>query len=238
MRNTKIDWADVTWNPLSGCLNNCEYCYARKIARRFGGNENGGFHVVESCGEAYPFGFDPTFFRHRLNEPVKRKSPSNIFVCSMADLFGDWVPENIIEEVLDATREAPQHRYLFLTKNPRRYLALAEKLPFGENYWYGTTVTARDDPFLYGFSHNTFISIEPIKGNVFHKGEITGGIDWVIVGAETGNRKGRVAPKKDWIDNIVSVCENSGIPIFMKDSLVSIVGEEGVKREFPSALRR
>ena len=142
MKNTKIDWADSTWNPVTGCLHGCEYCYARRIAERFGGaseiHNNECCHecqwITEGTGEIhdlnepiydfdngrnapYPFGFDPTFHRYRLDEPQKWKKPRNIFVCSMADLFGDWVPDEWIREVFQACEAAPQHRYLFLSKN-------------------------------------------------------------------------------------------------------------------------
>ena len=146
---TKIDWCDSTWNPVSGCLHGCEYCYARKIAERFGGASE--THNNECCYECqwetegtgeiheldepiydydhgrnapYPFDFDPTFHRYRLDEPQKWKKPRNIFVCSMADLFGDWVPDEWIREVFQACEAAPQHRYLFLSKNPGRYCHL------------------------------------------------------------------------------------------------------------------
>ena len=74
----------------------------------------------------YPFGFTPTFHRYRLGDPARKQRPRNIFVCSMADLFGAWVPTKWIVEVLDACLAAPQHNYLFLTKNPRRYTELDE----------------------------------------------------------------------------------------------------------------
>ena len=115
---TKIDWCDTTWNPVTGCLHGCEYCYARRIVERFGGlapdNE---CHELEernrdTRGKAdpYPFGFAPTLHRYRLNQPKEWTEPRTIFVCSMADLFGDWVPLDWIQQVFAACREAPQHR--------------------------------------------------------------------------------------------------------------------------------
>ena len=151
---TKIDWADATWNPVTGCLHGCEYCYARRIAERFGSNlmpiftnypvldepvRSGGF----DCGknQPYPFDFTPTFHRYRLDEPARWTRPRNIFVCSMADLFGEWVPDGWIQEVINACLAAPQHRFLFLTKNPGRYCHLerAGIMPKGDNFWFGAT---------------------------------------------------------------------------------------------------
>ncbi len=164
-RTTKIDWADATWNPVTGCLNGCEYCYARKQAARFGGfdhdenKEPVGTQLAIGVQELdkpkyimrnnglqkapYPWFFNPTFHRYRLDEPRRWKKQRTIFVCSMADLFGDWVPDKWIEEVFKACEAAPQHQYLFLTKNPARYRELrnAGKLPIKVNFWYGTTVT-------------------------------------------------------------------------------------------------
>lgn len=195
-----------------------------------------GRQVFTNPKAPYPFGFAPTFYRYRLDEPSLKKKPKNIFVCSTADLFGEWVPDDWIEEVFDSCAKAPWHRYLFLTKNPSRYIELAEngKLPTDDNLWYGSTVTTQETEFFFSEAHNTFVSVEPISGpfdskteNGFH------GTDWVIIGAETGNRKNKIIPKREWIENIHTACERGGIPLFMKDSLIPIVSEENMKREFP-----
>ncbi len=129
-----------------------------------------------------------------------------------------------------ACDKAPQHRYLFLTKNPKRYgeLAKAGKLPQKDNMWYGYSATKNGYDFWFDSQYNCFVSVEPILGNV--------GIvdtDWVIIGAETGNRKNKVTPQKEWITEIVENCNSNGIPVFMKDGLLPIVGEENMRREFP-----
>lgn len=123
-RITRIDWCDATFNPITGCLHGCEYCYAKRIAERFGIKPFGNVEptellepvVLNDKAEPYPLGFSPTFHRYRLDEPQHWKKPRTIFVCSMADLFGDWVPDEWIKAVFDACEKAPQHRYLFLTK--------------------------------------------------------------------------------------------------------------------------
>ena len=143
MNKTKIDWATMSWNPVTGCRHGCPYCYARRTATRFNaGLEDpaplaGGLHMLPEKIKAtpYPYGFEPTLHRYRLGQPQNTKEPQTVFVCSMADLFGRWVPTSWIVEVLDACRKAPQHRYLFLTKNPARYLELDHLalLPHGEH---------------------------------------------------------------------------------------------------------
>ena len=134
---TKIDWCDATWNPVTGCLHGCEYCYARRIAERFRAREiydpecQCQRHLIERgmltgtgkpleldypweqknkdgsiTNAAYPFGFEPTFHRYKLDEPQRWKKPRTIFVCSMADLFGKWVPDEWIEQVFEACEAA------------------------------------------------------------------------------------------------------------------------------------
>lgn len=248
MNKTKIEWCDSTWNPVVGCLHKCEYCYARRIAERF---KTPGVIVGENVvgmaidkpfkdkfgrSQAYPFGFIPTLHSYRLEGPQRLKSPRTIFVCSMADLFGDWVADEWIETVFDACAKAPQHRYLFLTKNPARYIELHEKglLPMGENYWYGSTVTDGEKPMFSAMDFNCFLSIEPILGEFgFLSKHALPDMKWVILGAETGNRKGKVVPERSWIEEVIRWAKASGTAAFMKDSLIPIVGEENMLREFP-----
>ena len=246
MNKTKIEWCDSTWNPVTGCLHGCEYCYAKRIAIRVGGmgvtvprvqNEP---YIINGRVIPYPFGFTPTFHRYRLDEPQKWKKPRTIFVCSMADLFGDWVPDEWIEEVFKTCEKAPQHRYLFLTKNPKRYISLAEKkmLPQSGNMWFGHTATRQNE--LWRFKHaddcpvrNLFVSIEPIQECIEAGFSSHCPADWVIIGAETGNRKNKVKPKREWIEKIMMECEYSNRALFMKDSLIPIIGEDNMRREFP-----
>ena len=240
---TKIDWADATWNPVTGCLHGCEYCYARRIAERFGSNLMPIFtnypvldEPVRSVGfdgekiQPYPFDFTPTFHRYKLDTPHHWKKPRNIFVCSMADLFGEWVPDEWIRDVFEACEAAPQHRYLFLTKNPSRYSRLYKegKLPHLIDCWWGASTPRMDDSYNIGYK--TFASIEPIYED-FSSAEapLCG---WVIIGAETGNRKGKIVPRKEWISTFAKKCEYDGVPVFMKESLRELMGSD-FRQEFP-----
>jgi len=187
--------------------------------------------------QPYPHDFEPTLHRYKLEEPQHWKKPKTIFVCSMADLFGDWVPDEWIKAVFDACKDAPQHRYLFLTKNPDRYNELAKKGMLPMNHWYGYTATRED--MLWRFKHadycevkNLFVSIEPIQEHMNPGFCSHVPADWVIIGAETGIRKEKVIPEKKWIDDIAMECEYSGRPIFMKESLRPIMGAD-FKQEFP-----
>lgn len=248
MNNTKIDWATMTWNPVTGCLHKCPYCYARRIAQRFtpATTDNwddctqpgGALHEIRSKGSnggPWKYGFAPTLHSYRLGEPARTRKPQTIFVGSMCDLFGEWVPDEWIEAVFTTCLSATKHRYLFLTKNPERYLNLyyKDKLPEQANFWYGATITNQDDyesvwrkladlPQTY----NTFFSIEPMHG------EINIGFmpPWIIIGAETGNRKDKCIPKREWVESIVLACTEE--VVFMKESLRPIWGDNLIQK-FP-----
>lgn len=247
MNKTKIDWCDSTWNPVTGCLHGCEYCYARSIAHRFsGGGENWTddktivldekmYGEEQEKAMPYPYGFIPTFHRYRLNDYIDKKG-RNIFVCSMADLFGSWVPDSWIEEVFAACEKAPQHNYLFLTKNPGRYEKILDRY-MPPNMWFGWSQTGpmgNKCDFSTHHSIKTFVSIEPLLSPFkdFH----IKGIEWVIIGAETGRRKDKVVPERRWIEDIVNACREADVAVFMKSSLADIWGEPLIQ-EFPEGLR-
>lgn len=270
---TKIDWADATWNPVTGCLHGCEYCYARRIAERFGSKqkpesiERSVLNVPMRCTDLYsymrmagisrgktqpyPFDFSPTFHRYKLNEPQKWKKPRNIFVCSMADLFGDWVPDEWIDAVISSTQSALQHRYLFLTKNPKRYDDWLERFEEGRakgieevaNCWFGASASTNKELDRANESRAQWLSIEPIREriatdeNQFMEVDPYIGYEqkrweWVVIGAETGNSKHKIVPKREWVEEIVKVCKEYGTPVFMKESLRDLMGAD-FRQEFP-----
>lgn len=239
MNKTKIEWTRYTWNPVTGCLNTCEYCYARQMSNRFATGKGDGKPFVYDTPDAgpYPRGFDPTFHTYRLDLPKKVQKPSTIFVCSMADLFGAWVPQAWINKVMEACLTYPIHQYLFLTKNTDRYVAMdrCDLLPIADNMWYGTTVTGEGGSMFISDRHRSFISFEPLLADI-PKVDFKINVDWMIIGAETGNRKGKVTPKLDWIKNICDQADRNNIPVFMKDSLIKVVGSENMRREFPEGM--
>lgn len=275
---TKIDWADASWNPVTGCLHGCEYCYAYNIAYRFGSvgtesNSENGYecdlyegtrenHVLDKPAlrewkngkvtkAPYPFCFDPTFHRYKLNEPLHWKKPRTIFVCSMADLFGEWVPDEWIDAVVSSTQSALQHRYLFLTKNPKRYDDWLERFEEGRvkgieevaNCWFGASASTNKELDRANESRAQWLSLEPIREriatdeNQFMEVDPYTGYEqkrweWVVIGAETGNSKHKIVPKREWVEEIVKVCKEYGTPVFMKESLRELMGAD-FRQEFP-----
>lgn len=228
MNKTGIEWCDYTWNPVTGCKHGCPYCYARKIAERFKGSK------------AWPQGFDPMFHPERLDDPVKMKKPQTIFVCSMADLFGDWVPAWWIWDTFAAMDAAPQHTYIMLTKNPERMKRFAPQkgdLPRGvkENWWFGTSVTCQIDTVrikpLLEMDGNRFISFEPLIRDPgpldlidTWKGPL---IKQVIIGAQTNPF---YPVQVSWIKTIEDAADRAGAKVFVKDSLKEWMGDSPLFR--------
>lgn len=227
MTPTKIEWADYVWNPVTGCLNGCDYCYARRMAQRLGGR----------FGYPADDPFKPTFHEDRLDEPSKVKKPSRVFVCSMGDLFGPWVPDTWTGEVLNVVEANPQHTFIILTKQPKHMINWV----FPKNAWCGVSaenqerLTQMTDLLLFSRRLTRIrvivASIEPIHSRIQ---KIPPFLDWVIIGAETGNRKGRIIPESDWIKEITWWADFHGIRIFHKDNLAPYYEGE-LRREFPKS---
>jgi protein gp37 len=262
MNKSKMEFCDFTFNPVTGCRTGCAYCYAAKQARRFSGDvrlnkgsnqlqkDENGLYTLDKpfknqSGKVipYPVGFEPTLHRYRLAMPAQKKKPANIFVCSLGDLFGPWIPDSWIQEVFKSCDAAPWHNYLFMTKYPQRLELMSStlQLPRSRNFWYGTTVTRNADldriVYLPRNQHNQFISIEPILEAI----DISdiGFLDWIIIGAETSNRRGKVKPNREWIEAIVQTARAADIPLFMKHSkeLEEVWGNELIQ-ELPAGLIR
>ena len=198
MNKTKIEWTDYTWNPVTGCLHGCEYCYARKISMRFNGH------------------FEPEFHEDRLEQPYKAKKPSKIFVSSMGDLLGEWVKPEWIERVIITAKYNPRHTFQFLTKNPKRY----REFDWPYNCWLGATATNQKEydkaatVFVDGDFENTFfISCEPLLGKI--KMRIVW-LDWLIIGSQTNPDK---QPEKEWVKMLLDKAKADRTFVFCKNNL-------------------
>jgi len=204
MNRTLIEWTMYTWNVIVGCLTGCPFCYARRQAKRFK-------HRCQKC-----YLFEPHFHAERLEEPLRVKKPSKIFVCSMGEPFGPWVPREWINQILNIVRRCSQHIFQFLTKSP----AGAKGYTFPANCWIGTSVDrpealGRIDMLREVIAPLHFVSFEPLLGPI---GVLDlRGIDWVIIGAQTGPRA--VKPDARWIAEIIAACRHASVPVFLKNNL-------------------
>jgi len=217
-----IEWARWSWNPVTGCLHNCAYCYARDIANRF-----------------YPQGFEPVFIPERLNAPSNTKLPDldkfdnpvdkvgwrNVFTCSMADLFGKWVPQEWIEAVLEQVRNNPQWTFLFLTKFPIR---MAE-FEYPSNVWLGTSVDYQwaveraEKAFTKikasGFSGVCWLSCEPMMERLtFSSLDM---FDWVVMGGSSkSTQTPEFKPPFEWINHLYNQARGANCEIYQKTNLL------------------
>lgn len=236
MNRTKIEWTDYTWNPVTGCLNNCSYCYARKVANRFRSKYTANSVLPkhdESNHELHHADpFYPRFWPSRIDDPASLRSEFNkIFVCSMGELFGDWIPEDWQREVINVAETCTDQTFQFLTKQPQN---LAKWNPWPDNAWVGATVTA-DGPMTTALTNLAcvnakvrFLSIEPLLGAITMKSHpIKGIVDWIIIGAQTNPYR---PPRTECVNEIIDAADKAGIPVFLKDNLS---GPER-RREWPN----
>jgi protein gp37 len=218
--NDNIEWALWSWNPVTGCEHNCPYCYARDIAERF-----------------YEQKFVPSLWPARLKAPQnttypndkisaepgdswKRRGLGNVFTCSMADLFGRWVPTEWIEAVLEAVRAAPQWNFLFLTKFPIR---MAE-FDFPKNAWVGTTVDCQarvanaEKAFRKVKAGVKWLSIEPLIEPL--KFSDLSAFQWLVIGgASASSQTPEWVPPLRWVVDLEDAAARAGVPFYEKSNL-------------------
>lgn len=239
MKNTKIQWTDRTWNPVSGCSKvspGCDNCYAEKVALRFG-------------APAYPNGFGITFRPHKIDEPKRWREPSMVFVNSMSDLFHAEIPDDYIAQIFATMRDCPQHTFQVLTKRPRRMLSwCAENYPNPlPNVWLGTSVEDVDRLFRVKYLKQTpaatrFISFEPLIERIPQDlaAEHIDGIDWIIIGGES--QVGARPMEVRWVYELINAADRASV--FVKQMGEVWARNNGAKdkkggdsAEWPKALR-
>lgn len=213
-QTSSIEWTDVTWNPISGCTKisaGCDNCYAERFAERWRGIP----------GHPYEFGFDLRLHPHRLEQPLKLRKPSFIFVNSMSDLFHKEVPTDYVDRVFDVMERAPWHVFQVLTKRSailKRYVNNRYRNGRAPPHiWLG--VSLENSKQLSRVKHLQqasvslrFLSIEPLLGPL-HSLDLTG-VDWVIVGGESGPRYRQLDPA--WVRGIRDQCLESEVAFFFK----------------------
>lgn len=222
MRSTKIEWTERTWNPITGCTKQsegCAHCYAEIMSRRLNAMRN----------PKYQNGFKVTLHPDDLLEPTKWVKPSIIFVCSMSDLFHKDVPFDFIDQVFEIIRVTPRHTYQILTKRAERMNQYFMGRTIPPNVWIGVTVENINSKYRIDYVRNLkasvkFISCEPLLEDL--KKLNLSGIDWVIVGGESGVQARPM--KEEWVLNIKRQTEACCIPFFFKQW--GTWGVDGVRR--------
>ncbi len=252
--NTSIEWTDTTWNPTTGCTKvtpGCDNCYAEKIVERFQGK--GAFATV-------------TRSEPKLWAPFKWRKPRKVFVNSMSDLFHDQVPDSFIVQVFSVMARTPQHTYQLLTKRHGRMRSLLNQPEFRtavqslspdagwplKNLWLGVSVedqkraALRIPALIDTPAWIRWLSCEPLLGPIDLSATdqdtlVDGGIDWVVVGGESGHGARPMHP--DWARGLRDQCVDVGIPFFFKQwgefaPMVPSVAPGREIRAYPGALLR
>lgn len=202
-------------NVVIGCPIGCRYCYARNNCRRF--------HIIEDFSQ-------PQFFERKLRL-FDTREPKVFLLTGMSDL-AYWQDE-WKKKVFEKAAQTPHNQYLFLTKRPE-LLNIETEL---ENLWFGVTVTcsaekARIKTLLSNVKAKHYhVTFEPLSDDV---GEVDfSGIDWTVIGTETGNSKGKIPSEKEWVEHLQSQATARGIPVFMKEALEGIIENDNMIQEFP-----
>lgn len=208
---TKIQWADASWNPVTGCDHvspGCDRCYAEKLAEQWSGTKQ------------YPNGFRITLWPERLDLPIRWKKPRKVFVNSMSDLFHKGIPVEYVDQIWDVMLRSPRHIFQVLTKRSSRMARYVREAETAPHIWLGVSVEDEKRKVRIAHLRETptigvrFLSCEPLLGPLALTPEELDGIGWVIVGGESGPEARRMDP--DWAREIRDCCEAAGVPFFMK----------------------
>ena len=222
MAETKIEWTDKTWNPITGCTkqsDGCINCFAEVMARR-----------LKAMGKKkYDNGFKLTLHESCLIEPHKWKGCHNVFVCSMSDLFHKDVPFSFIDKVLDVIRNTPQNNYQILTKRAERMAEYFDTRIVPNNVWVGVTIENKKVEYRINYLSRIkakihFLSCEPLLEDL---GVLNlDNIQWIIVGGESGFKARPM--KEEWVLNLKKQARFYNIPFFFKQW--GTWGCDGIKR--------
>ena len=208
---SNIEWTEATWNPVTGCDKispGCKHCYAERLSLRLMKMPN---------QPNYQNGFNLTLQPHMLEKPLHWKKPQRIFVNSMSDLFHEEVSDQFVRQVFDVMNRAHWHQFQVLTKRSERLRQLAPTLPWSPNIWMGVSIESpkylyRADDLRQVPAAVRFLSLEPLL-EPLPELELTG-IDWVIVGGESGPGCRPMEPA--WANQILTNCNSAHVPFFFK----------------------
>ncbi len=217
--HSAIEWTEATWNPTTGCDRvsaGCDHCYALTLAKRLKAMGNVKYQNDGDPRTSGP-GFGLTIHSDALTLPYRWRAPRTVFVNSMSDLFHARVPRPFVAEIFRVMKDTQRHTYQILTKRSRRLRLMAGGLPWPENVWMGVSVENADERSRIDDLRATpaavkFLSCEPLLGPLpdldLH------GIDWVIVGGESGPGHRPVDP--EWVRQVRDHCLDQGVAFFFK----------------------
>ena len=219
-QSSKIEWTESTWNPVRGCTRvseGCRFCYAERIAARFSSKGMAYEGLAENTKAGPRWTQQVRLVPELLNEPLKWKKPRRIFVNSMSDLFHEEIKFADIQNIFSVMEKAHWHQFQVLTKRSEQLLKFSPKLPWAPNIWMGVSVednrvTHRIDALRQTDAHIKFLSLEPLLGALPNL--TLEGIDWVIVGGESG--PGAREMKERWVIDIRKQCVDAEVPFFFK----------------------
>ena len=209
-KKSMIEWTESTWNPITGCDKvspGCDNCYARRMA-----------HRLQAMGQPkYKNGFKLTLHEQVLAEPYTWSKPQIVFVNSMSDLFHKEIPFKFLEYIFQVMRECPQHIFQILTKRSKNLKRLSSKIDWPKNVWMGVTVENNDYKYRIDDLRSTgaavkFLSCEPLIAPISNMN--LSGINWVIVGGESGPRARPMDEK--WVLDIKAQCKTQNSHFFFK----------------------
>jgi protein gp37 len=207
--HSSIEWTDATWNPVTGCTKvspGCAHCYIERTP------------AFRIAGRRFVRGVIPVRLHDdRLDQPLHWRKPRRVFVNSLSDLYHEAVADEFIGRVFDAMRRAHWHRFQILTKRSARLRELAAMLPWAANVWQGVSVenaahVHRIHDLRQVPAAVRFLSIEPLLGPIPNLP--LDGIDWVIVGGESGPTRRPV--DAEWVRDIRDQCLAARVPFFFK----------------------
>jgi protein gp37 len=219
MKKTKIEWTDLTWNPVTGCdriSRGCDHCYALTMARRLKAMGMPQYQTDGNPRTSGP-GFGVAMHPEALDVPQTWTGQRMVFVNSMSDLFHAKVTLAFIRQLIEVIRETPQHTYQVLTKRAVRARKISASIDWPDNLWLGVSVEEMDvahrvDELRRIPAKVKFLSCEPLLGNLSELG--LEGIDWVIAGGESGMS---ARPMQiEWARAIRDNCLEHGVPFFFK----------------------
>lgn len=207
---SKIEWTEVTWNPITGCSkisDGCINCYAAAFAKR-----------LKAMGNIrYKNGFQPTVHEDLIDLPFQWKTPKRVFVNSMSDIFHEQIPDKYILQIFETMNQCRQHEFQVLTKRPERLSSLNDKIVWTDNIWMGVTIESdkylnRADMLRHCGARIKFISAEPLLSRLNNL-NLTD-IDWLIVGGESGPHCRPI--KKEWVEELLDLAKDNNTAFFFK----------------------